>query len=222
MSTKRLCSVALVLVTLVALAGCSLLPGRDSPAGTLEYAGPTEQTVPRGQKMDGSNIEYVGSSPDGAIVSIGGQQAVKKTGDSLNWEGSPVTGVKVALAQRVIHFNDERLLAGGTVQVVIDGVAPAEAQIPDKPLYSYGVPVVYSVRRGGTIPGTTISFVDKTDEGAQLGGVSGYAYRRLADSISWRGRLRPGVYLDVTFRVVAYTDDLLQLTGLATLALTEE
>jgi hypothetical protein len=204
------------LIVLLALGGCG-----GGPASTLTYNGPTEQTVPMGQTLDGTDIRYVGYSGKGAEVTIGGQPAIKKIGDSLDWKGSPVAGVEVALAQRVLLANAQRLMAVGTVKITVHDVAPAAAQFPDKPLYSYKVAVTYNVRRGATIPGTLISYEGKTDQGAKLGGVSGYPYRKLGDSIGWEGRLRDNAYLDMTVRVIAYTDDFIQVGGLATVGLVE-
>jgi hypothetical protein len=208
----------LLFCLVVVLASC--LPTSSGGGSHLEYNGPTEQTILRGQTLWGTNIQYIGNTPDGAQVTIGGQTAVKKTADSLDWQGSPASGVQVALTQRVVSADDTRLITAGTVKVAVDGVSPAEGQFPDKPLTSFKVPVLYSVPRGATIPGTTITYVGAANDGAELGGVSGYRYRKSGDSISWRGRLRNNVYLDVTFRVVAYSANSLQITGLATLALT--
>lgn len=209
-------ALALSLIILLALSGCGA-----GPASTLTYSGPTEQTVPMGQMLDGSDIRYVAYSDEGAEVTIGGQRAIKKIGDSLDWKGSPVAGVDVALALRVFSANSQRLIAVGTVRLTVHDAAPAGAQFPDKPLYSYQVGVTYNVRRGTTIPGTLISYEGKTDEGAKLGGVSGYPYRKLGDSIGWEGRLRDNAYLDMTLRVIAYTDDFIQVGGLATVGLVE-
>jgi hypothetical protein len=205
--------------------GCTLvqvvLPG-DGPPGQLEYAGPTDLTIPRGELLPGTNIQYVGPASDGARVLIGGQEAIKKVGDSLDWQGTIAPNASVVLYQRVLHMNDERLLTGGTVTLKVDGATPAAGPYPDKPLQSFRVPVVYNVRRGAMIPGTTIGYAGAEDEGAELSGVSGYPYRKFGDSISWRGQLRSNVFLDITLRVVAYEENSLQVTGLATVALVGE
>ena len=218
--SKRIGPVVVCLAALLVLNGC--LFSSSAPKDQLEYNGPSEQTVPRGEMLPATDIQYVGNTADGAQVLIAGQQAIKKVGDSLDWQGNPVPGVKVSLSQRVLHSDDANLVTAGTVQIVVDGVAPAEGQYPNTPLYSYKVPVIYTIQRGNTIPGTLITYKGKASDGAELSGVSGYPYRRLGDSISWRGRLRANVYIDMTVRVVAYTDGLMQVTGLATIGLTQE
>jgi hypothetical protein len=209
---------ALILVASLFLTAC--LPGAGGDK-TLEYNGPTEQSVPMGQLVSGTDIRYVGYSEQGAEVTIGEQRAFKKAGDSLDWKGTPVAGVDVALAQRILLINEQRLQTVGTVKVTVHDVEPAVARFPDKPLYSYKVAVTYTVKRGTAIPGTLITYQGKTENGAQLGGISDYPYRKLGDSITWTGRLRPNVYLDMTVRVIAYADDFMQVVGLATLGVME-
>jgi hypothetical protein len=204
------------LLLMLTLGGCGASSG---PPNGLEYGGPTEQTFTRGVTLAGSNIQYLGKTPDGAKVLIADQQAIKKIGDSLDWHGVPVAGVNVSLTQRVVVIEDDRLVTGGTIKIVVDQVAPAEGQYPDKPQFSFKVPVAYNVKRGETIPGTTVGYAGKTNDGAELSGVAGLKFRKFGDSISWRGRLRSGAYLDITVRVVAYQTDALQVTGLATIAL---
>jgi hypothetical protein len=208
----------LALIVLLTVTAC--LPGKGSDR-TLEYNGPTEYSVALGQLVPGTDIRYVAYSERGAEVTIGGQRALKKAGDSLDWKGTPVAGVDVALTQRILLINEQRLQTVGMVKVTINDVAPASAQFPDKPLYSYKVAVTSTVKRGATIPGTLITYQGKAENGAQLGGVSGYPYRKLGDSIAWTGRLRSNAYLDLTVRVVAYANDFVQVAGLATIAVME-
>jgi hypothetical protein len=220
MSAHRF-SVKLCLLLALVIAGCVSQP--TGPAGGLEYNGPSEQTVKRGQTLPGTDIQFVGQSADGAQMQIGGQSAIKKTGDSLNWSGTPVPGAHVALAFRILNSNDQRLISAGTVKITLDGVSPSETAFPDKPLYTYkALPVVYHIGKGASIPGTTLKFDGKTDNGAHLLGINGNAFFRLGDSVTWRGRLRPGVYADQSLRVLAYTDSFLDVTGLVTIGLTEE
>jgi hypothetical protein len=220
MSLRRF-SVTVSLLLALLLSACVSRPA--TTGNGIEYNGPSEQTIPVGQTLPPTNIQFTGQTPDGAQVLIGGQPAVKKPGDSLSWSGAPVPGAHVTLALRVLNSNDQRLIAAGTVKVSVDDVSPVEAAFPNKPLYTYGgLPVVYHVAKGAKLPGTTLTYDGKTDEGAHLLGVNGYAYYRLGDSITSRGRLRPGVYVDQTVRVLAYTDGFLELTGLATIGLTEE
>jgi len=217
---KRLFWVAATSMILMALGG-GCLPGSGS-AGLLEYKGATEETVVIGETLPGSNIRYVGFSEDGAELLINDQRAVKKVGDSLDWQGKPTAGVEVAVTQRILLANEARLQTVGTIKLTVQDPSPAAAQFPDKPAASYKVAVTYTVKHGAVIPGTLISYAGKTDSGAELAGVSGYPYRKIGDSIGWTGTLRANVYLDTTLRVLAYTEDFMQVAGLATIGVTGE
>ena len=74
-------------------------------------------------------------------------------------------------------------------------------------------------RKGKTIPGTTITYDGKTPDGAKLGGIEGYAFRKEADSIAWFGKLSDNCFLQLDLRLVVYTDSAMQVTGTATLYL---
>jgi hypothetical protein len=217
---KRRYFIAFATLTLaLTLAGCTLLgAGSD---GTLIYNGPTEQTVPMGASLPGADIRYVGYSDAGAEVIIGDLRAVKKPGDSLDWQGTPAQGVDVVLSQRVLAASAERLQTVGTVKVTVQGVSPAPAAFPAGLPLSYKVAVTYNVAKGARAPGTQIVYKGKTDQGAEFSGAGEYPYRKLGDSITWTGRLRANVYLDTTLRVIAYSDSFVQVVGLATLGLTQ-
>lgn len=214
MAKLRLFTFMLLLV--VGLAGCP-----SAGSGTLIYNGPTEQTVALGETIPGSNIRYVSYSDAGAEVFINDLRAVKKVGDSLDWKGTPVPGVQVEMAQRILAANAQRLQTVGTVKVTVSDVQPELAPFPDVPAFDYKVAVSYTVRRGEIVPGTLISYKGKAEDGAEFAGVSGYPYRKMGDSLAWAGRLRGNTYLDMTLRVVAYTDEFVTLGGLATIGLTQ-
>ncbi len=202
--------------------------GERLPKNTLLYKGPIEQTVPAGSFLSGTKIKYVGLTKDNtAEVSINGQRAFKRSTDSLDWTGSPVKGVQVQLSDRLLWLDQERLRLAGTIRLKVDNVTPKLAslpKIPDKPipnLIVYKVPVIYQVKRGASIPGTTLTYVGNTEKGAQLGGLpkDEYPYRQVGDSIAWQGQLRSGVYLNLLTRTVLYNDDSLNVTGLASIIL---
>lgn len=203
--------------------------GQRLPKGTVVYKGPIEQSVPLGSSLPGSDIEYVGLKSDKiAEVRITGQRAFKNNGDSLDWKGSPVEGVTVQLRDRVLWFSQDRLQLAGTINLMVNDVAPKPGSIPqisDKATPQqivYKLPVIYRVKRGEIIPGTTLTYAGKTEKGAQLGGLlkDEYPYREVGDSISWQGQLRSKVYLDLTGRTVFYDEDSLNVTGVATIILT--
>ena len=202
--------------------------GQRIPASTLVYRGPIEQTVPAGSFISGANIKYIGLREDKtAEVLINGQRAFKRSSDSLDWTGSPLNGVKIQLSDRILWFSKEQLQLVGTIRLTVTQATPKRSQVPqiaNQPtpnLVIYKVPVIYRVKPGEAIPGTTLMYVQNTEKGAQLGGLpkDNYPYRKVGDSIAWQGQLRSGVYLNLLARTVLYDDDSLNVTGVATIIL---
>jgi hypothetical protein len=189
------------------------------PTGAMEYSTAFERNIPAGQTLPGTDIKYIGKTDQGAQMSIGGQTAIKRMLDSLTWHGDVAPGINVDYGLRVITFDSQSLEAGGTAKVIITSVKPQAASpssLPQDALTFRGV-VSYNVPKGKTIPGTTISYLGKTPDGAQLGGIEGYAFRQEADSILWTGQLADKVFLGLDLRVVLFTDTSLRTTGTATL-----
>jgi hypothetical protein len=123
--------------------------------------------------------------------------------------------VELALRVTLVGENDMRVL--GTVQIAISDPAP-KVEPPDTSApISYKVPVAYHVEKGEKIPGTVVTYVGKTDEGAELGNIEGYAYRQVGDSITWKGKLRDRVWIELDLRTALYTDDSLDVAGTAEL-----
>jgi hypothetical protein len=203
----------------VATGSASCLPWQKPPEGQLVYVGPTEQGLEPGDFLPGTDTQFVGLADGEAEFVIEGHRAMKKKGDSLDWDGHPLPGVTLNLNQRIVWFTEEKLHAAGTARVAIDNPQPVELTFPDQLPVLYKLPTTYNVKQGDTIPGTTISYVGSSDKGAELAGVAGYPYRKIADSISWNGQLQEGVFLDVTLRVAFYGEDQLQVAGLATIGL---
>jgi hypothetical protein len=198
-----------------------LLTGCSGPwTNRLPYAGPVEVGIPQGNYLPGTGIQYLGKTEKGAQVSIGGKQATKKIGDSLDWKDDMVPGVSVDQTLRVAAITEETLQTVGTVRVIVSQprIQP-EPPNADAPVH-FKLPVGYHIEVNETIPGTTISYLGKTEEGAQLGNIEGYAYRKLGDSIIWETRLRPGIWLELNLRTVLITDTLLDVVGTADLWIT--
>ncbi|MGQ9458203.1 MAG: hypothetical protein ACUVS5_07965 [Anaerolineae bacterium] len=205
-----------VWLSLLATLG-SILSCQPSPQGDgLAYSGPLEVGVDAGEAIPGTHLRYLGRTEQGAEMLIGDQKAIRKVGDSLDYKGEPVQGVRLTLALRVAWYDEDRLHAVGTVELAVQ--APQPLPMParkESPLH-YTVPILYWVDRGKAIPGTTVTYQGKTDQGALLGGVEGYPYRKAGDSILWEGRLRDGVWLHLEGRTGLFDEERLQVLGLAT------
>jgi hypothetical protein len=214
---KNLWFIVLIAMAL-SLAACS----QQEPTGGMEYSTAFEHDIPVGKVLPGTDIKYIGKTDQGAQVSIGGQVALKRVFDSLTWSGEPAPGVKVDYNLRVISYDEDSLKAGGTAKIILSTIKPnavAASTLPKNALTFKG-PVTYNVPTGKIIPGTTITYDGKTPDGAKLGGIEGYPFRKEADSIAWTGQLADKVFLQLDLRTVFYSDNSLQVAGTATLYLT--
>lgn len=207
----------LILGVVLLLVVATCVPGGGDEDEGLFYAGPVEIGIGRGEFLPGTDIQYLGKTQDGAQVLIGGQQALKKMGDSLNWTGSPLEAVAADLNLRVALITEEKLHAAGTAEIAVADPTPRSGAVNDEAPIHYKVPVGYHVEKGTAIPGSTITYLGKTDKGAHLGNIEGYAYREPGDSIVWKGQLRDRVWLELDVRTALITDDALNVAGTADL-----
>ena len=206
---------ALAWIGSLLLAGCTLRPGK--PVTQLDYNLPTAMRIKLGQTITGTDIRYERFDERGAYLLIKGQQALKRKGDSVDWSGELRPGVTAKLTMRVAWFTEAELDLAGVAKITVKDIAPRQGSIATSSPLKYAGPVAYSVGKGANIPGSTLSYVGRSDEGAQLAGVEGYPYRKGGDSIVWEGTLRDGVYLRLDLRAVQYDDKGLRVAGIATL-----
>lgn len=183
----------------------------------LTYAGPTEINLEPGEFLAGSDIQYVGKEDSNARLLIGGQQALKKVGDSVDWQGDVLSGVHVEQSLRVAFFTGETLHLAGTATVTIATPQPrAETANTSAPVH-LKVPVAYHVEKGQAIPGSVVTYQGKTEQGAHLGNIEGYEYRKFGDSIVWQGKLRDGAWVELDLRTGLILDGSLDMAGTADL-----
>jgi hypothetical protein len=205
---------AVLRLLLVGVVSCG--PGSGKGSVELAYTAPVEISVKAGENLPGTSIRYVGKSEKGAEVLIAGQHAFKQNGDSLDWKGDPVEGASVDLSLRILRFTEDTLYLVGTGKVVVRQPNPQPAFIQtDWPLKFANAPVTYGVARNEYIPGTTVEYLGKEEEGAHLGGIDGYPYRKGADSILWEGKIREKVYLRLNVRVLYIGENSLRVGGTA-------
>lgn len=226
-----------VLMLLVALVitGCDLLPGEEvgTPTATSEPAGnqiiftaPYRAVLDKGETVPGARLQYVGQDDEGIHVRIDGEDAYKKTGDSFYWrgpalldaEGTTAAGVELDYKLRVVGVVLDVFQAWGDVDLIVSDPAPVMVDPPEEaPLTFSAAIATYAVTKGATIPGTTYTYLGKTDKGAEFGGVEGYAYREVADSLDWAGQVRGNVYTDLSMRVSSIKDEEVTLVATATI-----
>lgn len=212
---KWLVVAGLMLVLLVVLSTC--ISGGKGKESVLAYSGPVEIGIAKGEFLPGTDILYAGKGEEGALVLIGGQQALKKAGDSLNWKGDLASGVGMDLKLRIVFIGQEELHAAGSAEVTIEDPAPRPARSDEQAPIHYKLPVAYRVKKGAPIPGTPYLYAGKTEQGARLANLEGHPYRELGDSIGWKAQLREGVWLELNLRTVLMTDRALGVAGTADL-----
>ncbi len=210
----------LALLFALVMAGCSSIPipipfigstpVPTSPANVLVYDMPTSLTIRNGAVLPGTTIGYGGKTQTGAAkVLIAGLVAAKQVGDTLDWQGTPVPNTNVKISTRVFSFDDQSIGLVGTAHIEISGavIQPGIASTTSGGTATpsgleFSGPATYSVAKGSMIPGTNITYLGATNDGAQFGGIEGYPYRKELDSLQYLGRLNSKVTLKLDLRVL--------------------
>jgi hypothetical protein len=213
---KWLWLVGALLVLSPILGGC--LSRVDATPDRLSFGLPATFTVDRGTTLLDTGIVYESSGADGIYMLIDGQRALKRKGDSIRWAGSPVAGTEVDLDLRIVWYTDEQMHLVGRASIVVLDVEPQVGLMDTDCELSFTGPIAYGIALGSHLPGTTLTYVGETEQGAELGGLyNEYPYRQIGDSIIWEGRLREGVYMRVELRTVQFGGSGLRVAGVATL-----
>jgi hypothetical protein len=203
----------MVVALLVALMLAGCMP--EDWTTRLPYAGPVEIGIGSGELLAGTNIRYLGRNEQGAQVAFGDREMTRKIGDPVEWKGEMVSGVEVDETLRAILITDDTLQTAGTVRIIVNDPQPQVEEANTSAPVHFTLPVGYHVKVGEVIPGTTITYLGKTEDGAQLNREDGYDYRKLGDSITWEGKLRPGLWLELDLRTALITEEQIDVLGTA-------
>lgn len=213
--------IALFVVALI-LAGCAgnpLSPSTPAP-NTLVYDAPVSLTIKKDSLLPGTSIAYSGKTDTGAgKVLIAGQVAPKQTGDSVDWQGTPIPDVAVNLATRVAIFDDQSITLVGTSHIEITNVSIKPGGTPGTALMEFSAPISVSLNKNEMIPGTNVAYAGSTSDGAQFLGIEGYAYRKPLDSLQYVGHVGPRVFLRLDLRVTSFSESSVLLVGTANIRL---
>jgi hypothetical protein len=224
-SIRTIWRVLRLFTLLSAVVGCSgdlPLPVGNAtplPANSLAFNNaPVSLVIKSGAVLPGTTIAYAGKTETGqAKILLAGQVAPKQMADSVDWQGSPAPNVNVKLSTRVATFDEQSITLIGTANVQITNVTVQAGGAPGTALTEFSVPMTYSLKPKEIIPGTTVSYVGSTADGAQFAGIEGYPYRKTLDSLQYNGRLNTKVYLRLDARVISFTDTGAVLGGSARL-----
>lgn len=91
-----------------------------SPNQIAAFVIPTTFTVNRGTMIPGTSVSYVGAQTQGAEFANLDQLPFRDRGDSVVWEGHLRDRIGLRVDLRVIDFNNDRVILGGTVTVVFE------------------------------------------------------------------------------------------------------
>jgi hypothetical protein len=190
----------------------------ETAIGQIVFTAPYRAVLDKGESVPGAQLEFVKKDDDGIHVRIEGEDAIKKIGDSFNWTGNPAPGVELEYELRVLGVFLGVFQAWGTVDIIIPEPEPVVTELPEDAPYIFTAAVAaYTVEKDQTVPGTTITYLGKTEKGAEFGGVEGYAYREVADSLVWSGQLDSKIFVDITMRVKSFDEESVDLVGTATI-----
>jgi hypothetical protein len=89
-------------------------------------------------------------------------------------------------------------------------------KLPGGPLeLLYTAPFETGIERGSTLPGTGIRYVGPSDKGAEILIDDQTAFKQKGDSLTWRGSPVQDVDLDLSLRVLWFTEQTLYVGGTA-------
>lgn len=177
-----------------------------------------------GETVPGTGLTYIGRSGDAYEVSIDGLNAFKRAGDSFYWSGIIAPGVFANYKLRLTTSLFGGLPVGGPVELSV--LFPEPVEMPDigqieSRFHFNNLFVDYRVSRGSQVPGTALFYEgvegqgtgDQGNQFARVGGLSGYPYLAVGDSLVWTGRLRDNVLIRYNLRTVSFDDQQIHLVG---------
>ncbi len=178
------------------------------------------KTLSPGEYVPATQLAYIGRDGPAYKVTIDGQEALKRVGDSFQWRGIIAPGVASHYNLRISPtFSQSDMLAIGSVELNIMNPVPVELDNPGgdstAALYFSNVKIDHQVVQGGQVPGTPLIFEGMTVDGARFSGVEGYPFRSVGDSLFWSGRLRGNVTANIEMRVASLNEERVRLIGLA-------
>lgn len=201
----------LLLILLPLCVGCQPRQAEN----TLLFDGAVELNIAPGEFLPGTRAQLLHVREGEAEFMIDDIRAVKKLGDSLSWKGTASEGVELNLDLRVLWIGEDAVHAGGRARLLLHDPAPAAHPISQEPGTKYSLPLTFAVKRQAIIPGTTLVYMGQdAEKGALFAGLEGYPYRKMADSLTWEGTLRPGVLARYDLRVLFISDNEVQVGGI--------
>jgi hypothetical protein len=200
--------------------------GSPTPMGdSISYLIPAySQNLKPGETISGTQLTYIRSTENGHEVTIGGQQAIKKAGDSFYWSGVIAPGVFANYNLRLTTSLFGGMPVAGPVELIVLFPDPQAYPLDNEPnakLHLGNIVLDYHVPPNNNIPGTTLVYQGLENQGlgsqsttlARIGGLSGYPNLAVGDSLVWTGLLRNNVAVRYNMRVVSFDEERLRVVG---------
>jgi hypothetical protein len=118
---------------------------------------------------------------------------------------------------RVLTYDDAGMTLAGTMRIVVQEPNPTPGDPTPNPLASFTIPLTYSVRRGGVVPGTNVTYLGSQSNGAEFQNLDQFPFRDQFDSVVWQGRLRERISVRYELRLLTFNEDGAILGGTANL-----
>lgn len=96
------------------------VPAVPSATPLATFTIPLTYTVSRNQTIPGTTVSYVGAKPDGAEFANLDQFPFRERFDSVVWQGRLRDRIAVRNDLRVLDFNDDRVILGGTANIIFE------------------------------------------------------------------------------------------------------
>lgn len=198
------------------------LPAMQTPAGAILYNGPTEYRVALGERIPGTDIQLTAINEEDAEFAIAGMRSVRKTGDSLDYDGDwgGLDGSTYNLRSRIYRIGKSSVRAGGVHQLTIEEIAPIEGEVGSG-AHTVRFPYSTGAAAGDTFSGMTYGYVGANDRGGEISGLPPgyYPYRKVGDSIEWHGLLRSDIPVEYALRMVLYGETSARIGGVVKVSL---
>jgi hypothetical protein len=198
------------------------LPGLQTPPGALAYNGPLDREVQIGERVPGTDIVLTAIHDGNADFQMAGLHSVRTLGDSLDFDGAwpGLSGTTYTLRLRIYRVGSADVRAAGVHRLVVSNLQPTMGN-SSLTGFTMKFPFAAGLAAGATIPGATYGYVGMNERGGQISGLpqSDYPYRKVGDSITWTGHLRPDIGATYNLRMLLYSNERAQVGGIVTLAL---
>ncbi len=100
--------------------------------------------------------------------------------------------------------------------MAVTSMVACQRQVPGEPLeLLYAAPFETGIESGSNLPGTGIRYMGLSDKGAEVLIDDQTAFKQKGDSLDWKGSPMENVDLDLSLRVLWFTEDKLYVGGTA-------